>query len=110
MNVILPSEASLHVDEKGSIRLGHSRVSLDVVVADYRGGLTADEIARRYPTVSLAAVHGALAYYLQCPDEVEAYLRRRLEEAEALRKQAEAGQPSNAELKAALLARRSRKE
>jgi uncharacterized protein (DUF433 family) len=109
MNVTLHADAvPLRVDETGTIRVGSSRVTLDVLLADYRNGLSPEDIARELDTLSLADVYGAIAYFLRHRDEVEAYLRQRAAEAEALRRDIEAGQPDRAELKARLLARKNR--
>jgi uncharacterized protein (DUF433 family) len=92
----------LRVDETGTIRVGSSRVTLDVLLADYKAGLGPEEIVRQLDTLSLADVYGAIAYYHRHRDEVEDYLRRRKAEADALRRKIEAGQPGCAELKATL--------
>ena len=97
--------APLRVDETGTIRVGSSRVTLDVLLADYKGGLPPEEIARQLDTLTVADVYAALAYYHRHREEVEEYLRRREAQAEALRRQIEAAQPDRAELKARLLAR-----
>src|SRR5438876_11825934 len=79
----------LRVDDTGAIRVGQSRVTLDVLLQYWRMGMTPEEIARGLDTLTLADVHGALAYYLRHQSEIDNYLRRRDEEAETLRKQIE---------------------
>jgi uncharacterized protein (DUF433 family) len=98
------------VDDDGTIRVGSSRVTLDVLLADYKSGMTAEEIAQQLDTLSLAEVHGALAYYHRHRDEVDAYLSRRAAEADALRRQIEATQPDRRQLKARLLSRLAAKD
>jgi uncharacterized protein (DUF433 family) len=93
------------VDETGTIRVGQSRVTLDVLLADYRSGLSAEEIVRELDTLNLADVYAAIGYYHRHKEEIEQYLRRREAEAEALRREIEASQPHRMELKARLLAR-----
>jgi uncharacterized protein (DUF433 family) len=100
----------LRVDETGAIHVGSSRVTLDVLLADYKNGSSPQEIVQQLDTVSLADVHAALAYYHRHQDEVELYLRRRTEEAEGLRRAIEASQPDRASLKARLLARQAQKD
>jgi uncharacterized protein (DUF433 family) len=80
----------LRVDEGGIIRVGKSRVSLELVVEQYENGMTPEDLVRAYDTLVLADVHAAIAYYLRHRDEVRAYLKRREEEAEALRVKIEA--------------------
>ena len=83
----------LRVDEGGAVRVGKSRVSLDLVVEQYENGMTPEDMVRAYDTLVLADVHAVIAYYLRHRDEVRAYLKRRAEEAEALRAKIEAERP-----------------
>lgn len=103
----LPLEAvapPLRVEEGGVVRVGTSRVSLDLVVEQYENGMTPEDMVRAYDTLALADVHAAIAYYLRHRAEVRAYLNRRKEEAEALRAKIEAERPRIT--RAELLARR----
>src|SRR5256885_17061382 len=79
----------LRVDDTGTIRAGQSRVTLDVLLQYWRLGMRPEEIARGLDTLTLADVHGALAYYFRHQTEMDHYLRSREEEAEQLRKQIE---------------------
>ena len=80
----------LRVDDTGTIRVGQSRVTLDVLLGYCRMGMKPEEIARGLDTLTLADVHGALAYYFRHQPEMDDYLSRREEEAEQLRQQIEA--------------------
>jgi len=100
----------LRIDETGTIRVGSSRVTLDVLLSDYRSGLSPEEIVRQLDTLNLADVYAAIAYYHRHRDEVEEYLCRRAAEADALRQQIEARQPEVAEIKARLAARMAPKD
>ena len=92
----------LRVDDTGAIRVGQSRVTLDVLLQYWRLGMKPEEIARGLDTLTLADVHGALAYYFRHETEIDNYLRRREEEAEKLRQEIQA---ANAPRLAALKAR-----
>jgi uncharacterized protein (DUF433 family) len=95
-NGLLPLHADqppLRVDEGGAVRVGKSRVSLDLVVEQYENGMTPEDMVRAYDTLALADVHAVIAYYLRHREEVAAYLKRREEEAEALRVKIEAQRP-----------------
>ena len=98
----------LRVVEGGAVRVGKTRVSLDVVVEGYEDGMTPEDIVRAYDTLKLADVYAAIAYYLRHQDEVQAYLKRREERAEALRAKIESERPRIS--RAELLARREARE
>jgi uncharacterized protein (DUF433 family) len=98
----------LRVDEGGAVRVGRSRISLDLIVEQYENGMTLEDMVRAYDTLALADVHAVIAYYLRHRDEVRAYLKRRAEEAEALRTKIEAERPRVS--REELLARRSARE
>jgi uncharacterized protein (DUF433 family) len=95
----------LRVDETGTIRVGSSRVTLDVLLADYLSGQSPEEIVRQLDTLELADVYAAIGYYHRHRAEVDQYLRRREADAEALRRDIEARQPDREELKARLSGR-----
>jgi len=82
---LVPESPPLNIDELGCIRVGGTRVSLDVVVADYESGLTPKDIAERYDVLTEADVFGAITYYLRHRPEVEAYLQQRAEAAQQMR-------------------------
>jgi uncharacterized protein (DUF433 family) len=98
----------LRTDEGGAVRIGKSRVSLDLVVEQYENGMTPEEMVRAYDTLELADVHAVIAYYLRHRDDVRAYLKRRAEQAEALRAKIEAERPRVG--REELLARRGARE
>jgi uncharacterized protein (DUF433 family) len=98
----------LWVDEGGAVRVGNSRVSFDLVVEQYENGMTPEELVRAYDTLQLADVHAVIAYYLRHREDVLAYLKRRGEEAGALRAKIEAERPRVS--REELLARRNAKE
>src|SRR6202451_2252946 len=83
----------LRLDQGDVVRIGDSRISLDLVVEQYENGMTPEDMVRAYDTLVLADVHAVIAYYLRHRDEVRAYLKRRAEEAEALRAMIEAERP-----------------
>lgn len=68
----LPKPVKL--DSHGILRVGDTRVSLDLVVDEFNRGADAAEIQRSFDALSLAEVHAAIAYYLHNKSEVDAYL------------------------------------
>ena len=83
----------LHADEHGSIRVGNTRVLLELVIRAYQDGATAEQIARRFDTLDLADVHAVIAHFLRHRQEVEDYLSRREVEANEIRQRIEAEMP-----------------
>jgi uncharacterized protein (DUF433 family) len=98
----------LRWDQGGAVRVGNSRISLDLVVEQYENGMTPEDIVRAYDSLLLADVHAVVAYYLRHRNEVKAYLRRRQAEAETLRAKIETERPRIS--RDELLARRSARE
>ena len=101
-----PKPVPLRIDEHGVARVGHSRVTLDTVVAAFRLGETAEGIVESYPTLRLADVYRILGYYLLHRDTVDAYVTEREREASRLRGEIE-GHLDPTGLHARLLARRA---
>jgi uncharacterized protein (DUF433 family) len=87
---ITPEPVPLATDADGVVRVGSTRVTLDTVVAAFREGMTPEGIVEQYPTLRLAQVYSVVAYVLNHPEEVEAYLRGRQRLAEDVRKENEA--------------------
>ena len=105
---ILAEPVPLEADVDGVLRVGGTRVTLDVVVAAFDEGASAEEIIYQYPSLSLADVYAVIAYYLQRRATVEAYLDRRKAQATAAREQNEARSSSHG-IRERLLARRVEK-
>src|SRR5437588_10265726 len=80
----------LRVDETGVARVGSTRVTLDLVISRFEEGAGPEEIIRSYDTLHLEDVYVVLAYYLTHKDDVQAYLRKREEEAAMIRSKLEA--------------------
>jgi uncharacterized protein (DUF433 family) len=65
----------LSVTEDGTIRVAGSRVSLESVLYHYKLGAIPEEIVYRFPSLRLADIYAAVAYYLNHREAVEEYLR-----------------------------------
>ena len=65
---------------------GHRIRVLDVVVWHEHQGMTPDEIVSHIPTLTLADVHAALAYYFDHIDEIQQEMRAEREFSEEFRR------------------------
>ena len=107
MSVPLAAEAlPLQTDQYGTIRVGGTRVTLDIVIHAFKAGADAEEIAEGFPTLSLADIYTVIGYYLRHREEIDAYLAEREEQALDMRRQDEVRFGSQEGLKERLLARR----
>jgi len=75
------------VDADGAVGVVGSRVTLDTIVAAFDDGAAAEEIMLDYPSIRLVDVYAIIAYYLRHKADVDAYLRRREQQAEEVRRQ-----------------------
>ncbi len=70
------------------IRVKGTRIGIETILFDYLElGLFAEQIATRYPTLSLEQVYATLTYYWQNPETVTAYLRLVEQETERHRRE-----------------------
>jgi uncharacterized protein (DUF433 family) len=96
----------LRQEPDGTVRVGQTRVLLDVVIGAFRDGASAEQIAEQYPTLDLADVYATIAYYLNNQADVDSYLAAREQYADRLRADIESHIDPRA-LRARLLARRN---
>lgn len=75
----------LRTDADGVMRVGNTRVDLDSVIAAFREGATAEEIAQQYSSLQLADVYSVIGYCLHHPAEIDAYLLKRREQRDVVR-------------------------
>ena len=74
-----------YVDERdGGYYIAGTRIALSSVVHAFQAGESPDEILRSFPLAGpLVKIYGAITFYLENPEKVEAYLKeqnRRWEE------------------------------
>ena len=84
----------LITDDHGVVRVGGTRVTLDVVVHAYDAGASPEEIVQSFPTLKLPDVYATIAYLLRHRGEVDAYLAEQAAEAEAIRRTIEERYPT----------------
>ncbi len=73
-----------------ALRIGNSRLTLDLLVEQYENGLSPEDLVRAYDSLDLADAHAAIAYYLRNRDKVRAYLHGRKREADTFKQAIEA--------------------
>jgi uncharacterized protein (DUF433 family) len=77
----------------GNLYVGPSRVTLDSIIVPWQMGQTPEDIQRDFPTIPLADVYGAVAYYLEHRVELDRWLREGEERHAAQRDAARAADP-----------------
>ncbi len=94
-------------DTEGTLRIGESRVLLDLVIRAFQDGATPEAIAQRYATVALADVYAVIAFYLRHPEEINTYLLQREQMAGEFRQKIEQHQQDLTALRHRLRAQRA---
>jgi uncharacterized protein (DUF433 family) len=64
----------LSQDATGEIRLTGHRIGLFHLVHYYNEGYSPEMLVCQFPTLPLSLVHKAIAFYLENPEEVDAYV------------------------------------
>ena len=101
---IEPEPVPLVKDQAGRFMVPGTRISLDVLVADFKTGKTPEAIHEAYEAVPLADVYAIFSFYLRHRADIEAYLREQEREGAETQEQIESFYPSDG-LRARLLAR-----
>lgn len=89
----LPEPIPIRRDEHGRLRVGDTRVLLDLVIYSFRRGSSPETITDQYPSLSLDDVYLALGYYLRHKVDIDAYLLDQEAEAEKYQREDEALYP-----------------
>jgi uncharacterized protein (DUF433 family) len=85
--VVQTDPVPLTADEYGGLRVGDTRVALEIVLEDFESGSSPEAIVEHFPILKLADVSAVIAYFLRHRDEVAAYRRASDEEADAARRE-----------------------
>ncbi|KAB2865714.1 MAG: DUF433 domain-containing protein [Anaerolineae bacterium] len=83
----------LRQDPSGKIRVGGTRVLLELVIHAFQSGETAEGIVDSYPSLSLADVYAVLAYYLNHRAEIDTYVQQADAAVERIQQETEAAYP-----------------
>jgi uncharacterized protein (DUF433 family) len=95
----------LYEDPPGVLRVGGSRVLLELVIRAFQRGQTPESIVQSYDTLRLPEVYAVVSYYLANPAPVDEYLLRCDQQAHAMHRKLEAAGMSGRVTKEELLAR-----
>lgn len=98
--------APLREEADGSVRVGNSRVLLEIVIQAFHDGATPEYIADQYSTLDLGDIYAVIAFYLRHQAEVDAYVAQRDRQGDEIRDKIERAQGSYAGIRARLIARR----
>jgi uncharacterized protein (DUF433 family) len=96
----------LKEDQSGAIRIGRSRVLLELVIHAFQDGASPESIVQRYPTLSLSDTYSTIGYYLRHQEEIQHYLQHREQVAEVVREKISGIQADAAEIRVRLLAQK----
>jgi uncharacterized protein (DUF433 family) len=108
MSLVLERDSlPLKEDETGAIRVGNSRVLLELVIRAFQDGASPESIVQRYSTLSLSEVYTTIGYYLGHQQDIDSYLSDRDQLAESVRQRLSRIQPDLSLIRARLLAQQT---
>jgi uncharacterized protein (DUF433 family) len=108
MSLILECEVPpFRENESGAIRIGNSRVLLELVIRAFQDGASPETIVQRYSTLSLSDAYTTIGYYLRHQQEIETYLSQREQLAESVRQKLSNSQPDLTLIRSRLLAQQT---
>jgi uncharacterized protein (DUF433 family) len=107
VNVVIQTEAPpIRQDESGALRVGDSRVLLEMVIQEFREGATPEMIVQQYDTLALPDVYAVIGYYLRHREEIQAYLDQREHCGREVQRRVEESQRDLGDIRRRLLAAR----
>jgi len=83
------SPSPIRIDSAGTVRVGETRVRLASVLHLHIEGSAPEEIREHFPSLTLAEIDGAIAYYLHNRSDVDSHLAEQEAEAERVRREIE---------------------
>lgn len=102
---LAPESPPLTEDITGAIRVGNSRVLLELVIRAFQDGASPETIVQRYSALSLSDVYSTIGYFLRHQEVIETYLVQREEKAEIVKELVESQQSEATLTRDRLLAR-----
>ena len=105
INVPSKMDVPLQTQADGTIRVGQSRVLLEIVIHAFKRGETPEGIVQSFPTLKLEDVYAVIAYYLQHQTEVDRYIQQADAESKQVRQTFANRQPDMVGLRERLMKR-----
>lgn len=89
-----PPELPVHVEANGAVRVGDTRVTLEVVLTAFEQGETPEQVVHAYPSLQLGDVCMLYAYYCKNRELFCQYLEHSRAEEQNIRQKIEAEYPT----------------
>jgi uncharacterized protein (DUF433 family) len=105
-----PLTVPLRRDGSGSLRVGKTRVLLELIIRAFRNGATPEEIVQAFDTLMLPDVYAVLAWYLNNEVVATEYMNFREQAAEHVRADLETLQPLRKNLLKSLIDKSNQSE
>src|SRR5947209_3475752 len=70
-------------DDRERIRVKGTRVLIEILLEEFIQGVSPEKIQESYPTVTREQVYASITYYLHYQEEMDVYIKRSKEVAEA---------------------------
>ncbi|HUO08794.1 MAG TPA: DUF433 domain-containing protein [Phycisphaerae bacterium] len=103
---VQPEAPPLRREPDGALRVGDSRILLELVLHAFIDGATPEAIVQRYPSLALSDVYAVVAYYLRHKADVDEYLAHREADAQQAKSRIDSSQPDLSSIRARLNAQR----
>jgi uncharacterized protein (DUF433 family) len=111
VTLVLQAETPpLREDSSGAIRVGNSRVLLELVLEAFQDGATPEAIVQRYDTLALEDVYAVIGYYLRHRSECDRYLAACEKSSEEMKQRWDECNGDLSDIRARLMARRALKK
>jgi uncharacterized protein (DUF433 family) len=98
----------LREDASGALRIGQTRVLLDLVIHAFQDCAIPEAIAHRYSSLNPSDVYMVIAYYLRHRKDIDEYLSQRDQKAEKIKRRIESDQCDLSDIRARMLRQRER--
>jgi uncharacterized protein (DUF433 family) len=110
MLTILADPVPIRQESDGTLRVGRTRVLLELVINAFEDGATPETIVQQYSTLQLSDVYSVIAHYLNHREELAEYVHLREQRASETAKRIASTQRDLTEIRRRLLSSRTTTE